>query len=379
MTTAPADVWTTAFLAALAEPDETITFVPPPRAFRAQTVRQLVRLRRGGGALRLVLSNEFGRTPLVIDEVAVGDSDAASARPVPHRGHARWVIPAGETATSDPVPISVEAGDELAVSCFVSGGTELATFLHSAQRTGEVAPGNQLGRRRLVDPERFTSLYWIARVLVDEPAKRPVIVAFGDSITRGDRTTADRDQRYPDHLQHLLLAAGVDGAVVLNAGLGGNRLLRPRVGPSMIDRFARDVLSIAEATHVVISAGVNDIAASSVFGQERPAADDLVDGLGALALRAERRGIQPVLGTITPFGGSRYESFRAAGNDAIRQAVNHAITTQQDWPVVDFGSGVADPDDPALLAPAFDSGDGVHPGDAGSRALANAVDLNMFT
>ena len=265
------------------------------------------------------------------------------------------------------------------VDCFVSGTAEAATFLYSAQQTGEVAPGEQLGRPRLADSERFTALYWIARVLTDQPASGPVVVALGDSITRGDGTTPDLDQRYPDHLQRRLLAAGVEGAVVLNAGIGGNRLLRPVIGPSMTDRFDRDVLGVAEATHVLILAGTNDIALPSMLGEKRPTADEIIDGLRALAGRAARHGVQPVLGTITPFGGSSMDSFLADGNEDVRLAVNDAITAQADWPVVDFAAALADPDDPGRLAAAFDSGDGVHPGDAGARALAAAVDLAVFT
>lgn len=360
------DLWTTAYLAALADPDDTPPFIPQPRAFSGETLRQTVRLRRGGGALRLVLSNEYGHTPLVIDEVAV------DGRTVPHRGAARWEIPPGRTATSDPVRLSTTAGDELAVSCYVSGKAEPATFLHSAQRTGEVAPGNRLGDRSLPDAERSASLYWIARVLTDAAATGSVIVAFGDSITRGDGTTADRDQRYPDHLQRRLSGAG--GAVVLNAGIGANRLLGTLVGAAMTERFDRDVISVPEATHVLIMGGVNDIA----HRPDRPTADQITEGLFALARRARERGLRPVLGTITPFMASAYESFRAEDNEDVRRTVNDALTGQQDWPVADFAARLADPDDPTRLAPAYDSGDGVHPGDAGARALADAVDLDLL-
>ncbi|WP_327287726.1 GDSL-type esterase/lipase family protein [Streptomyces sp. NBC_01198] len=368
------DAWSTAVLAALAEPDETLQFLPPPRAFSAQTVRQAVRLRRGGAALRVTLSNEFGRGPLVLDAVAVSTSDTTSVLPALRLGGARWEIPAGESAVSDPIPLTVAAGEELVVSCFTSGSTEPATYLHSAQRTAEVAPGNQVDRPELTESARCASLFWISQVLVDAPATGPVIVAFGDSITRGDCTTPDRDQRYPDHLQRRLLAAGVDRAVVLNAGIGGNRVLRSPVGPSMTDRFVRDVLGVAEATHVVIMGGLNDIALSP-----RPDAKELTEGLFALADRAQQRGIRPALGTLTPFGGSSYPAFLAEGNEDVRQAVNHAILSQQDWPVVDFAAAVADRGDPGRLAAAFDSGDGVHPGDDGARTLADAVDLALFT
>ena len=391
--------WTTAYLAALAGAGDALAFFPPPRRFTGQTVRQRVRLRRGGTSARLALSNEFGRDPLVIDAVLVGNGDLTSTTPALYRGAGKWEIPAGATAISDPVALPMTtlaatadgaaaggaaaggaaAGGELVVDCFVSGTVEAATFLHSAQRTGEVAPGDQLGRPRLADSERFTALYWITRVLVDRPAAGPVIVALGDSITRGDGTTADLDQRYPDHLQRRLVGAGIDDAVVLNAGIGGNRLLRPVLGPSMTDRFDRDVLDLGEATHVLILAGTNDIALPLMLGGKRPAAGDIIDGLRGLARRAERRGVRPVLGTITPFGGSSIDAFLADGNEDVRLAVNDAIIAQTDWPVTDFAAALADPDDPGRLAAAFDSGDGVHPGDAGARALAAAVDLAVFT
>jgi lysophospholipase L1-like esterase len=379
--------WTTAYLAALAGADDALPFFPPPRRFTGQTVRQRVRLRRGGRAARLELSNEFGREPLVIDAVLVGNGDLTSAMPALYRGAGTWEIPAGGTAISDPIPLPVTtqaaaaaeaaAGGELVVDCLVPGSAEAATFLHSAQQTGEVAPGDQLGRPRLADSERFTALYWIARVLTDRPASGPVVVTLGDSITRGDGTTPDLDQRYPDHLQRRLLGAGVEGAVVLNAGLSGNRLLRPVNGPSMTDRFDRDVLGVSEATHVLILAGTNDIALPSMLGERRPAADEIVDGLRALARRAAGHGVQPVLGTITPFGGSSIDAF-PADNEDLRLAVNDAIIGQAEWPAVDFAAALAEPGDRSRLAAAFDSGDGVHPGDAGAVALAAAVDLAVF-
>jgi hypothetical protein len=189
----------------------------------------------------------------------------------------------------------VAAGGELVVDCLIAGAAEGGTFLASAQQTGEVAPGDQLGRPRLADAERFTALYWIARVLTDRPAAGSVVVTLGDSITRGDGTTPDLDRR---------------------SGC-------------------------------------------------------------ALARRAAQRGVQPVLGTITPFGGSSIDAF-PADNEDVRLAVNNAITGQAEWPVADFAAALADPGDRSRLAAAFDSGDGVHPGDAGARALAAAVDLAVF-
>ena len=373
--------WTTAYAAALADPADTLAFMPQPRSFRGPTVRQVVRLRRGGTQLRVTLSNEFGHAPLVIDKVTVRAARGGPARTAALGGSARWEIPPGAAAASDPVPLPTAAADEVAVTCYVAGQAEPGAYLHSAQRTGYAAPGDQASPDQpdgLDGAQSFASLYWITQVLTDAPASGPVIVTLGDSITRGDGTTVDGEQRYPDHLQARLLAAGLDGAVVLNAGLGANRLLRPGLGPAMTERFARDVLGVPEATHVIIMGGLNDLGLPTLLGGPRPTADQLIDGLLGLARRAAGRGIQPVLGTMTPFLASRYAFFLAEGNEDIRQAVNHAIMTQRDWAVADFAAALADPADPGRIAAGYDSGDGVHPSDAGARALAAAVDPAIF-
>jgi lysophospholipase L1-like esterase len=360
--------WSTVWLGALGEPEAPMPFVPKPRDFVDQTVRQRIRLRNGGSAVRLTLSNEYGERPLVLEEIV------ANGRPVLLQGEKRWSIPVGELAASDPIPVTIAAGDELEISAYAGERTGLATYLHSAQRTVDIAPGNQATSNSISDAEQTASLYWLSRAEVDQPAIGPVLIALGDSITRGDATSLDLDQRYPDHLQRRL---GSD-AVVLNAGIGANRLLRRQVGPSMTSRFDRDVLSVADATHVLIMAGVNDIALPFVFGEERPTATGLVDGLLTLAKKAQERGIRPILATITPFAGSAFESFTAPGNIELRRQVNAALLTQRDWPVVDFASAVADPLEPEQLATKFDSGDGVHPSDDGARALAGAVDPGLI-
>ena len=374
----PEQPWTTSYLAALAGPAQALGFMPQPRAFHAQTVRQAIRLGRGGSRVRLELSNEFGTEPLVIDEIALHNPRTGDTVPALQGGDVRWEIPVGKTAISEPVDLPARSGDELMIDCLIVGGTTPGSYLHSAQRTAEAAPGNQLGKPQFAGAERFASLYWVTRVLVDEPASGPVIIAIGDSITRGDGTSIDKEQRYPDHLQRRLLAAGLGDAVVLNAGHGGNRLLRPAAGPSMTDRYARDVLAITEATHVIILAGTNDIGLPLLLGQPRPAPDEIVSGLLALAGRAHERGINPVLATIPPILASRYEFYRADGAEHARRTVNDAIASQRDWPVADFAAALAAPDDSTRLNPAYDSGDGIHPNDAGGQAMADAVNLTLF-
>ena len=112
----PATTWTTAYASALADPADTPAFLAQPQSFRDQTIRQAVRLRRGGSRLRLVLSNEFGQTPLVIDTATVSGAQGKPPRTTTLRGSARWEIPPGQTAASDPVQLPVAAGEEIAVA-----------------------------------------------------------------------------------------------------------------------------------------------------------------------------------------------------------------------------------------------------------------------
>ena len=46
--------------------------------------------------------------------------------------------------------------------------------------------------------------------------------------------------------------------------------------------------------------------------------------------------------------------------------------------MVDFARATADPADPQMFNPAFDSGDHLHPNDAGYQAMADAVNLNRL-
>ncbi|MET9495612.1 GDSL-type esterase/lipase family protein [Streptomyces sp. NPDC006552] len=343
--------WTTAHFAALAAPDERLPFLPVPLDLSGRTVRQTVRLARGGRSLRLVFSNAHGESPLVFHELTVSGTRG-------ERRLGRWEIPAGAVEAGEEVGLPVEAGDELVVTARVADGAPTPTYLHSAQRTGSAGD------------EEFTSLYWLTQVLVDEERPRTVVVAFGDSITRGDGTSVDGEERYPDHLRRALAGTGT---VVLNAGLGANRVRVEGYGVPMAERFTTVLDAVPEATHVIILGGTNDIALPSLYGGDQPAPQELSDTLLALAARARERGLRPILGTVPPFGTGELPVFQEPASEHLRTTVNKTLAAQQDVPVVDFAAALADPDEPTRLAPAHDSGDGFHPSDAGARAMAAAA------
>jgi lysophospholipase L1-like esterase len=65
--------------------------------------------------------------------------------------------------------------------------------------------------------------------------------------------------------------------------------------------------------------------------------------------------------------------------DQKRRAINEWIRTSGAFDgVIDFDAITRDPDHPDRFLPAYDSGDHLHPGDAGYQAMGAAIDLALF-
>ena len=209
-------------------------------------------------------------------------------------------------------------------------------------------------------------------------APGPVIVAFGDSITDGYLSTTGANRRWPDRLAERLTARFPGRAVaVVNAGIGGNRVLSEGAiaifGQSALSRFDRDVLSVPGATHVIVLEGVNDLGASRTAP---PTAAELIAGYRQLIARAHAHGLKIIGATILPYGGAGY--FGAPG-EAQRQAINTWIRTGHEFDgVTDLDAATRDPAKPERLRADLQSGDWLHPNDAGYRVMGEAVDLGLF-
>lgn len=208
-----------------------------------------------------------------------------------------------------------------------------------------------------------------------------MIATLGDSITDGNRTTLGDLRSWPEELARRLAARRNGGRYsVVNAGIGGNRLLGSGWGPSALARLDRDVLRIDGLSYLIVLEGTNDIgmAGRSVFGNN-PAvsADDMIAAYRQIIARAHARGVKVLLGTIMPFGGSA--THYSPANEQIRQAVNAWIRTSREADgVVDFDRLARDPADATKLQAAFGSQDGLHPGAAGYKAMGDAIDLSLF-
>jgi lysophospholipase L1-like esterase len=357
----------------------------PPTTVTNQTIRQIVRTSIGGSRIRLVLSNAFGTAPLEIGagHVALRDKDAAivasSAKPLTVAGVSKFSILAGATIVTDPVDLAVAPVSDLVVDLYVPGDLGVSpspvTTHNGASQTNFVSEtGNHSGAAALPVSARSGAWFLLARVEVLAPAGTGAVVTFGDSITDGARSTADTNNRWPDQLARRLAARKGASVAVLNAGISGNRVLGDGAGVSALARFDRDVLMQTGVTHVVVLEGINDIGIAR--SNPSPSAEDLIAGHKQLIERARARGLKIYGATLTPYEGAPYYT---PEGEAKRQALNNWIRTSKAYDgVIDFDMITRDPAAPTKFLPAYDSGDHLHPGDAGYTAMGDAVDLALF-
>jgi lysophospholipase L1-like esterase len=366
-------------------PPPAATGPAPIRHFNNQTLRLIVHPTIGGERLRVVLSNAFGTAPLVIGaaNVALREKETAldprASRPLKFSGSASTTIAAGAIAVSDPVDLSFPPAADLAVDLYVPGdtaasGSPLAMHTGANQTSYVSSTGNYAGSDSFPVATTTPSWFLLARVEVVSPPATGVIVAIGDSITDGTRSTPNTNNRWPDLLAKRLARAAGPRMAVLNAGIAGNRVLTDGAGQNLQARFDRDVVAQPGVTHVIVLEGINDI------GQARanplPSAADLIAAHRQLIRRARARGVKIYGATLTPFEGAGYwtpegEAKRAALNDWIRTSGEYDA-------VIDFDAATRDPKQPTKFLPAYNSGDNLHPGDAGYQAMANAIDLSLF-
>jgi len=222
----------------------------------------------------------------------------------------------------------------------------------------------------LAYPHQVGAWYFLDGVDVVNPDVNGAVVTFGASTSDGVGSTFGADERYSDDLARRLLElpAGLRLSV-LNAGIAGNQLLATgsRSGPSGLSRFYRDVLAQSDVRVVIIWEGTNDIG----YHPDMTAAQ-IIDGYLQLIAAAHARGIAVVGATLQPDEGSGY--YTAHGN-RVREQVNHWIRTGRAFDLVaDFDKVLRNPIDPEQLRPDYDSGDHLHPNDAGYLAMAHVLD-----
>ncbi|SFE82146.1 Lysophospholipase L1 [Actinacidiphila alni] len=358
-----------------------------------RTIRMVVHPTIGGAAIRVRLSNRYGAKPVKIGAVDVA-LQKSGGDAVPGTHHAATfggtavrgtTLPAGADIATDPLPMSVTADQNLLVSVYFPGNTG-PTPRHwlASEITYCSTPGNHSADDTAAAyPVTDGVWYYLDGLDVAAAGARGTLVALGDSITDGARSTVSGNTRWPDLLAaRLRERPGGSPYGVVNAGLSGNRLLTDngtRYGVSGLHRFGHDVLGQPGVSAVIVLEGINDISVNrGPRGPRGPlAARDLINGYRTLIGRAHAAGVRIYGATLLPYGGSL--PYTAAG-EAIRTYVNHWMRTSGAFDgVFDLDAATRDPADPHRLAPAYDSGDHLHPKDAGYRAMAAAIDLDTLT
>jgi lysophospholipase L1-like esterase len=370
---------------------------------RDATLRQIVHLSAGGTALRVHLSNAFGTEPLHITSAhiakplspAAAKIDPATDRPLTFDGSPDVIIPAGAKYISDPIPMPVAPLSDLAITLHLDTPPAVETGHPGSRATSYLAHGDLVSAPDLPDAKKVDHWYMLAGVDVATPGS--AVVTLGDSTTDGHGATTNGNDRWPDVLAQRLQASpdttgspasslvGVNtrNIGVLNHGIGGNHLLTDGAGPNVLARFDPDVLAQPGVRTVIVFEGINDLGGLTREHEASPDEHALLVKriLGAyqqIIQRAHAQGIKVIGATITPFMGSGYYHPGPA-NEADRQAVNEWIRTAGHFDaVIDFDKVIRDPAHPDRLLPAYDSGDHLHPGPAGYRAMGEAVPLALL-
>ena len=358
---------------------------PAFRGFNNQTVRMIVRTSIGGRRLRVQLSNAFGATPVVVGaaHIALRGKDSeivpGTDRALGFSGKPGCTIGPGVVIFSDPVELTVPALSDLSVSLYFPGETGPPTTHSTGLHTTYISKeGDATAQPAMADATTSQSYYYLAAVDVQAPAAASLIVAFGDSITDGARSTPDTNHSWPALLAaRLAKNKATANLAVANLGIGGNRVLRDMTGASALARLDRDVLSQSGVQFLMVLEGINDIGRGATVPGEEVTSEELIGAYKQIIERAHTHGIKVIGCTLTPYEGAAYA--RPEG-ETIREAVNAWIRTSGAYDaVVDFEAATRDPANPRRFRPDLDPGDHLHPNDAGYQAMADAVDLGIFT
>ena len=351
----------------------------PNLTFSDQTVRQYVYTSIGGNAERLHFSNEYGTTPLTLQDVHLALCDGngivwpSTDVPVTFGGATSITIPAGGTVTSDAVQDTVPARGLVAISAYfpASNSVQMLSTHIFANQNGWYTAGDQSTVSHLPDPPQGTypsGYFFLSGMDVQSPQAVGSFVALGASITDGQYSAINQNHRWENLLSIRLAAAGLNIGV-LDKGIPGSNMLgdnQPLFGVSALHRYYRDVLSQAGVRWTTYSE-FNDLNANP--------SSTLIAGLQTMMNEAHQNHIRFLCSTLTPYS-------LTGAQEANRQQYNAFIRSPENGcdAVIDQDAAVRDPNNPSSLAPQYiQPHDMIHPNDAGYQAIANAIPLSIFS
>jgi len=345
----------------------------PPAALANSVLRQVTHASLGGNQIRVQFSNKEGKEALVIKSAHValckamplvdGSIDVATDKALAFSGMANVSIPAGMEIWSDPLDFALPALGNVSITT-AFGSVPGALTSHNGARTDSYVQTNStdVSVANMSSASKNQHWFFISGMDVMAPAAAKGIVAIGDSITDGRGVTPNANNRWTDILAARLQANPATANVsVMNQGIGATTLVG--TGTAAEARFARDVLGQSGVKYAIIYDGVNDINGSGTL--------DGMKAVYAKLIKAGRdKGLLVYGGTITPCGCAR-ESLRTDLNTYIKSGAFDGV--------LDFDAALRDPANPSQMLASAGSTDQLHPGPAGYKMMADAVDLMLFT
>jgi lysophospholipase L1-like esterase len=349
-----------------------------------QTLRQTLHTSLGGTAARIKISNLFGTQPLSISDTHIARANGTTSSTVAGTDHAMTfsgqaavTIAPGAEVESDPVDMTIDPLADYAVSFYFPTPSAVTndTIHQNGNQSSYVAAGDVSGSVTFSPVAQYSSNFFLTNLDVQNASASGAVVTLGASITDGINSSFNTNTRWTNFLAQRLIGAGLSVGVV-NEGISGNQLLSDGAGRSAENRFSHDVLSQANVRYVIFSDDpINDLTSHN----PPPSAESLIAGIQKLITQAHASGVKFLCSTLTPYAG--YQGW-SAQQEPIREQVNAFIrgTGSGCDGVIDQDTAVHDPANPTFFRAAFNtSGDGLHPSDAGMQAIANAVNLGLFT
>ncbi len=362
-----------------------------------QTARFVVRPSAGGDRIRVRLSNLYGEQAVQVGAATVAlpntatpaesDIDPATLHTLTFGGSATARMNKGGELLSDPVDLPVGDLGSLVITLYFPTATGPVTWHASSRQNSFYGSGDLTADAGGTGFTVTRACCWLFVSGVDVQTARSngSVVVLGDSIVDGIGSSISGNNRWTDQLAERLLAdarGGVPG--VLNVGLAGSRLNHDgpepgdagfpgfqQLGVNAMARLDEDVFSQTRPTALITNLGVNDI------WMNKETAGQVIASLRQINAQAEEHGLKSFASTITPFEGLAGDGAWTPEKEAVRQAVNAYLRGSTEFDgLVDFDAVLRDPAHPSRLLAGYDSGDHIHPNEAGYQAMADAVPVN---